>query len=229
VPVSAARHYRRWSPDDDARLRKLWGAASLASIARRLGRSEKTTYWRARQLGLDCGAPQGFEYITAAAKRSGFTVSQLRTVLGHAAVGVLRTLSRPSDGRKSYYHYVDPFDVDQAVVKWLSAEEVYPAAERRGFCGDTLRRLLLANGLTPPTTRKARWRVDSTVIDRVVSRYLAEKSATASVREHATRVGISRATLAKHLRSAGVLGQKRPGVEVRLSPSVVDAAIGRAA
>lgn len=71
-----------------------------------------------------------------------------------------------------------------------------------------------------------RWsRVRSVEIDKVVM----ENRAKMSVSAHARRLGIGRWTLAEKLRAAGVLGEKRGGVEVRLLPSIVDAALGRRA
>ncbi len=42
---------RRWSPDEEARLRKLWGG-DLAELAEALNRGERAVHERARLLGL---------------------------------------------------------------------------------------------------------------------------------------------------------------------------------
>lgn len=46
-----------------------------------------------------------------------------------------------------------------------------------------------------------------------------------SVRAHAARLEMSRDTLAGRLRRVGALGEKKPGVEVRLTVEAVDKAL----
>lgn len=230
--VEAARktrhHYRRWSPKDDRNIGLLWTATPLASIARELGRTEISVYWRARELGLPIGAPQGFEYLTDAARRTGFATSQLRRVLRANGVAITRTLSRPgvvsrlggAPGR--HFHCVDPIDVDDAVAAWTREESVEGAALRRGVSGDVLRRLLLKAGHAPPRRRKAHWRIPSHLADELVAAWRAKG---VSVRAHAARLGLGRDTLAGWLRGAGLIGPKQPGVEVTLSSDVVDGVV----
>lgn len=190
-----------------------------------LGRTEVTTYWRARHLGLQCGCPRGFETLSAAAERAGYTTGQLREILRAGGHKVRRTLSRPGASRTGRrYHYVDPLDVDDAVAAWVKRESVERIAERQGLTGDVVRKLLVEAGHAPPARKKC-WRVESAVADRLI----AEHRAMMPVAVHARRLGIWRTTLAKRLRAAGVLGPKRAGVNVRLPVDVVDRAIGRAA
>lgn len=220
------RYYRRWSPRDDERLRLAWGDGSLAAIAKSLGRTEIATYWRARKLGLTNSPPQGLEYLTAAADRTGFETSPLRRILRAAGVALQPAMSRPGvvargsgPRRGLHYHLVEPGAVDDAVAAWARQESVEEAASRRGVSGDVLRRLLLKAGHTPPRRRKARWRIPSRLADELVRAWRAKG---ASVGAHARRVGVGRVTLAGWLRAAGVLGPKRPGVEVRLDQELVD-------
>lgn len=218
--AATTRHYRHWTTAEDRRLRNLWGSASLYRVAATLGRTALTVHWRARKLGLVCGVPEGHEYLTHAAKRTGFSVSQLRRILRAADVSICCTISRPTRAKRRF-HYVDPLDVDDAVAAWATTETVEAAARARGLVGETLRQALIRAGLEAPA-RKRYWRVPSETIDRVV----AEEQAKLSVRAHAARLGIHRETLAKRLRAAGVLGaEKRPGNEVRLPNDVVDAAL----
>lgn len=220
---------RRWTPVDDKRMQLLWGTVSLKQLAQVLGRTVQTTYWRARVLGLPCGVPDGCEYLHSAAKRTGYTTGQLRRILGAERVRIARTISRPPSRARSY-HYVDPIDVDDAVARWLSKEDVEPAARERGLCGDTLRKLLVADGQVPPKRRRrARWRVSTDVIDRVVAEWRATRAGHLSVRQHAKRVGLNPVTLARRLRRAAVLGPKAPGHTVMLPADIVDLALGRAA
>lgn len=219
--AASEHHYRRWTPADDMKLELRWAGHGLAWIAKSLGRSQATVYWRARQIGLPCGCPQGYEYLSAAAKRTGFSTGQLRAILEEAGVGVHKAISRPmkrtAAGRRSF-HVVDPFDVDQAVALWGATEVVESAARARGIAGDTLRHWLVKSGHVPPSVRKARWRVQTEAIDRLVSKYRNVHPVAA----HARRIGVARATLAGWLRQAGVLGEKRPGVTVSLAAEIVD-------
>lgn len=211
-----ARHYRRWTPREDARLRLLWGSAPLARVAAELGRSSVTTYWRARRLGLPCGCPQGYEYLTDAARRSGFTTDQLRAILRAAGVRLRVAMARPT-GATRHYHYVDLERVDVVVVAWAGQETPEDAARRHGVSGNVVRSALRAAGHVSPTGKR-RWRLPSATIDAALANYRPG----ASVRAHAARVGLTPVTLARRLRKAGVLGAKRPGVEVRLPADVVD-------
>ncbi len=198
---------------------------------RHLRRSEVTIYWRARKLGLPCGAPQGSEHLTAAAKRCGFCTSQLRTILREALVRIYRTLSRPrSSGEnkrrtKRTFAYVMPDAVDAAVARWCGSEIVTTAAEARGIGGGVLRRWLLEAGHKPPKAsgrvKFRKWRVPTPVIDAVI----AARRDLASVRAHAQRLHVTPPVLAQRLRRAGVLGPKRPGVQVKLATAVVDAVV----
>ena len=225
APPGASAHYKRWTDAEEKRLRLDWGELSLETISRSLGRSQLTVYWRARQIGLPCGVSQGLEYLTAAARRTGFTTGELRALLTKAHIKLRPAMARPRPNASRVYHVVCPDDVDRAVALWGDTELVYPAGVARGLGGDTLRRWLIAAGHKPPQGKKARWRVKTSVIDQVV----AAARAVASVRAHAERVGLSRGTLANRLRAVGVLGPKRPGVEVRLPAAVVDAALRKVA
>lgn len=220
---------RRWSPRDDETLRSNWGDLSLAELAKLLDRTELTTYWRGRLLGLPCGCPQGFEYLTDAAKRTGFAVKQLRHLLWRCNVEIRRSISRPPARARSY-HVVDPVAVDSAIALWLHREPLRPLADRLGVSAPTLQKLLVAAGCKPPRRRKVRWRIDPALAARLVAEWRAAR-VDMSVRQHAARVGLTHVTLANRLRRAGVLGEKRPGGGglVRLPVDVVDRVLGRAA
>jgi len=168
--------HRRWTDLDYKRLRLLWGdGLSLETIAKKLGRTPKTTYWRAQHLGLPLGCPQGYEYLTAASERTGYDRTSLRIILRWAGVDVYRAITRESKPRGRLkrhsfrHHYVDPDRVDEAVAGWLRTECVEAAARRIGVCGETIRRWLIDAGHTPPTKPRARWRVESAEIDRVAA------------------------------------------------------------
>jgi hypothetical protein len=161
---------RRWTAADDTRLRKLWdGELSVREIAAHLGRTPVTTYWRARQLGLPCGCPPGWEYLSHAAQRTGYPcTSQLRRVLGAAGATVRRALSSPRvDARAKHGTWiVRPAEVDLAVADWHETEPVETAARRLGIAGETLAKRLVKLGFEKPKSglpvrnkRKRHWRV----------------------------------------------------------------------
>lgn len=166
---------RRWTPDDDARLRSLWdGELALPAIAARLGRTEITTYWRAQKIRLPLGCPAGYEYLSKAARRTGYDTGQLHRVLSAADATVKRALVAPCRKRKGkstsplrLHWIVFSAEVDVAVEAWHETEPVQAAAARVGVCGETLTRRLRALGFKKPVhssgpgrpKAKRHWRV----------------------------------------------------------------------
>lgn len=221
-----ARHYKRWTGAEAKRLRMAWGLESLRVIARKLGRSPITVYYFAQKLKLPLGCPQGYEYLTAAAKRTGFDTKSLRAVLRAADVKIKLAMAKPSKPRGkgkrrgSRTHVVLPDDVDMAVQRWTTKECLPDAARRLGTTREILRAALVAAGHTPPR-HKYRWRVLPAVADAAMASYRPGMS----VRAHAARLDMARDTLAGRLRRVGALGEKRPGVEVRLTIEAVDKAL----
>lgn len=221
-----ARHYKRWTGTEAMRLRLAWGTESVEVLASRIGRSPITVYYMAQKLKLPLGCPQGFEYLTAAAKRTGFDTKSLRAVLRAADVKIKVSMARPSTPRGkgkrrgSHTHVVLPDDVDMAVQRWTTEECLPDAARRLGTTREILRAALLAAGHEPPPKRY-RWRVMPETADAAMASYRPGMS----VRAHAARLEMSRDTLAGRLRRVGALGEKRPGVEVRLTIEAVDKAL----
>lgn len=215
-----ARHYRRWTRGDVKILRDLWGTVTLATIAEKLGRSPLTVYYFATKAGLQRGCPQGYEYLTAAATRTGFDTGQLRVILASAGVKLRVVMALPK--KRRHYHVVSPDIVDEAVDAWMKLEGLPDAARRLGTTREVVRAALVAAGHEPPPL-KFRWRVLPSVADEAMATYRPG----ASVRSHAARLAMNRTTLAGRLRTMGVLHEKRGGVEVRLTDAVVDEALRR--
>lgn len=161
---------RRWTAEDDRRLALLWGECSLNEVAKKLDRTPATTYWRAQHAGLPLGCAQGLEYLWAAAVRTGFAVATLRMILKWGGVSLRVAMARPT-GAKRHFHTVDPYDVDQAVKRWLATETLAAAADRHGVDPATLERRLRASGRELPEkpARKKRWRVPSDLVDEVLA------------------------------------------------------------
>lgn len=200
--------YRPWTDADDTKLRRLWETtATLRSIARAVGRTTATTYWRAQKIGLPLGVPDGYVYVYQAAVKAGYAVATLWRILAWAGVAIFPARSRPSKrrgvvvGRRRHFHYVDPFDVEEAVERWCRTESVHQAARTRGLSGETLKRWLVAAGHRPPRKWKAHWRIESQEIDRVVT------GRGVSLRAAAARIGVTRYRLRTALLRAKV---KRP-------------------
>ena len=208
---------RRWTWRDDNQLRVLWGVHPIAKIASQIGRTDHAIYWRAKELGLGLGCPQGYEYISAAAERTGYAVTSLRRILNWAHVHIERAACRPDRASRSKHGHVtwivEPADVDQAIERWHQTETLERAAERYGVCSSVLARLLddaAARGDKRVPKRPAfrrHWRIPSTLIDEV----MAERSKRESVAAAAERVGVTAPTLAGWLRAAGVSYSRRDG------------------
>lgn len=147
---------RRWTPGDDLSLEALWGEGlRLSAIAKALGRTPATCYWRAQKLGLPLGCPEGFEYLSHAAERAGFSTRRLVQILRAEGFKVRTALARPRPGESRRFHIVSPEDVDSAVAAYVKTETPEEAARRRGICADRLRARLARIGVqNAPGTRK---------------------------------------------------------------------------
>lgn len=203
---------RRWTPADDNRLRNLWGSHPVAHVAKMLGRTEATTYWRAQKLGLPLGCPQGMEYLTHAAERTGYQTSQLTRILRWAGVPEYRSASRKT-GAARHFHVVDPFDVDEAIAAWLKTETAEFAAKSRGLVTETMVRILeqFGEGVPPrPKKRKAHWRIPTEVIDAAI----AKRDQYETLSEAARRNGIAVWRMWRRAKAAGV--ERPPGTKLWL-------------
>jgi len=162
------RTFKHWTPAEDAKLRSDWGLFTLAGVARRLGRTKTATFLRAKDLHIAIGCPEGFEYLTAAARRTGFAVATLRRMLDGAGVKIMRAYSRPGRKKKYPRHFVDPVDVDDVVRAWLDTETVGDAIRRFRMRRQKIVSLLEAGGIARPV-RKKHWRLPTAVIDRALA------------------------------------------------------------
>jgi hypothetical protein len=188
--------HRRWTKQDDDTLRDLWGHYAIGRLASELRRTRAAIFWRAMQLDLDAGAPEGLEYLTQSAQRVGFATATLRRILAWHGVPLQRSRSRLTKAKR-HYHVVDPDCVNEAVAAWLEAEEIHPAARARGISGETLKRWLLdarAHGFKmspPPAGKKFRWRVPGSTIDKVI----AWRKSHETLSQACERTGVKRPVL----------------------------------
>lgn len=168
-----------WSERDKRRLIYLWGDGKmhLPAIAAALGRTPVAVHTYAARIGLTVGCPPGYEYLQAAADRCNFDLKTLRRILTWANVTIHPALTAARvNGRQSY---VDPDEVDEAVVAWLKTETVRAAALARGVGYKLLYRRLLDAGLVQPKTNNTAWRIPSAEIDRVLSEHASENRSAA--------------------------------------------------
>lgn len=203
--------YRPWTSKDDHDLIDSWGELTIAQIARNLKRTPEAVYARATEkLGLKRGCPEGFEYVSNAAKRTGFDLKTLWKVLAYSRVKVARAMSRPGKARGHYQtRIVDPYAVDRAVRAFIDAAPLNQHAIEHRLDLATLKRwLLLAKehgaivDLPPlPKKQKGRWRVPGAT----VAAALAWKATLETLTAAAARVGLSRETLKPRLLRAGVV------------------------
>ena len=146
----------------------------------------------------------------------------LRRILQWGGVRRRRTMSCGASAIRRHSHTcVDPFDVDEAIQRWLATETVSEAARRRGVSATSLANWLRDAGVIgAPAGRRALHRVPSEDIDRVIRERAEQRSRLRSVRSEAQRVGVSVSALLTWLREEQV-----PRVGIRpwlVDPAVVD-------
>lgn len=131
----------KWTPEESARLVRLWNSEmSLREIAAHLKRSEVAVYlYGTTRLGLPAGCPDGWEYLTEAARRCGFASKTMRSVLEASKATIRRALSfpkkstaKPGSKKIRLRYIVSPGEVDAAVADWNEREPVQSAARRIG-------------------------------------------------------------------------------------------------
>lgn len=161
---------RRWTAADDTKLGMLWGEP-IRTVAKELGRSIITVYWRAQKLGLPLGVPEGGERLSNAAARCGFATETFRAILGWAGVPIRRALTREALKHRRGTHWVESDLADQAVERWCKTETIHAAAMRLGVGDAFLLNRLMASGLRLPAKPggKRHWRIPSATIDRAVA------------------------------------------------------------
>jgi hypothetical protein len=192
-----------WTDAEDARLIFMWETPlALASIATRMGRTPLAIYSRAKKIGLSVGCPDGFEYVSTAAKRTGFELATLRRVLAFSRVKEHRSLAQPKRTRRyQSHHFVCIDSVNDAVVKWHASEPVTAAARRRGLSQLTLRRWLIdAGALSKSRAWKKHHRIDSEIIDLVISNRAPTRELLSAA---GRRGGLSKAQRTRHAEECG--------------------------
>jgi hypothetical protein len=162
---------RHWTDKEASWLRSNWGVEPMDTLCARLRRSRASVHWKAEKIGLKVGAPEGWETITAAARRSGYAVSSLRNILAWADAKIILAYhaTRQTKCRRMI---VESFDVDDAVERWLASEYLHSAAKARRMGDRTLLQMMLACGGKMTRMKKAKghgwWRAETREWDRAV-------------------------------------------------------------
>jgi len=199
---------RRWSDSSIQTLRNLWGLETLPQIAKTLERTPLAVCLKASELGLKLGCPDGWAYITNEAKRTGFEIPTLKNVMEQAGMRVFQSYSMRKPGAKYRWCIVQPSDVDYAVTWWCTTETLHGAAVARGVAPDTLKRWLVAAGLTPPKKKRDIWRIPSKDIDEVIEKRTTAKQdkarVTVQLRVVAEKIKVPRQTLKSRLIALGI-------------------------
>ena len=163
---------RPWTKEDDDRLREMWGVMPLDRISGAMGRTECALYQRATSdLGLPAGCPDGWEFLSHAAERAGYTVATLRKVLLEADVQIMESYT-PRTGcyaakgkrRKTRAQIVWRDAVDLAVKERCEKDMLHSAAMQRGMSDEKLRAILTAYGVEAPKPPPAYWHIPARVM-----------------------------------------------------------------
>jgi transposase-like protein len=107
-----------------------------------------------------------------------FAVADVKTYLA------LSDTTRRKKGN-ARHRYVDPAEVDRAIVEWLDTERPADAARRHGLKPSQLYHWLRSGGIWPKADARPYFcvRLPSDVIDRVVAERRAKKNATTGAGE----------------------------------------------
>lgn len=200
---------RWWTAEDLERLKSMWGLEPVEEIARVLRRNRNAVVWRANQLGLQIGIPDGWESMSSASERTGYPLPCLRTILRWSEVRIVKQFTRYTKG-KIPKCIVEISEVDYAVHEWHETETVAEAAERIGW--SRLRMLLAMEraGCAPPrrtqsgkTRRRSHSRVLSSDVDKAVAAEARHCLESWSLVEIRAEMHIASQTIVKWLREDG--------------------------
>lgn len=158
----------QWPPQDDATLRELWAQARpLHEVAARFQRSQEAVAARAHKLGLRRGCPDGWEYVTAAARRTGFDEPLFRKVLAAAQVEVRPALTFHQGRTSRRTEIVHSEGADLAVAHWMTGAPLAVQARRYGVACETMERRLAKVGVRRPRPRR-HWHVSDADVARAM-------------------------------------------------------------
>ena len=202
---------RHWTEAEQVSLRNMWGFSTMDEICRALNRPAISVYTRAKTLGLKTHAPEGWELISEASRRAGYDNVTMRRILRWAGVEMPRAYTE-TRSRKKQHRIVDPGDVDEAVAAYVRTETVHAAAKRHGMGPRRLAPILARWGVKwvrSDDSRKSHRRVDFKAVDEAIDKHEKWLRSRVRMTDAASRLGISRTTLASWLRKHGVVKRNR--------------------
>ena len=163
----ATRAYHAWSEADDRKLAAEWRPTDISHTARVLRRSVFAVIYRAKALGMldHRGCPRGYEYLSDAEKRLGFSEAELKTIIRHAGVKPIRAITAHGEKIKRTHLY-DADRLTELVDEWLSTVRVGDFAAQSRIEMKTLRRWLALRGVEKPEAIPTQsWRLPQEVLD----------------------------------------------------------------
>lgn len=145
------QHGVRWTPRDDARLRRDWGDVDIRWLARALGRTPSAVRGRAITLGLPLGVQRGHVSLHHAAQRAGYCHLSMRRAVAWwtARGGEVSCSSLPAvlgSCARGQWRQIDPDDAEEIARAYASSELTGQASARLGITRETLRRRAIAAG-----------------------------------------------------------------------------------
>jgi hypothetical protein len=167
VPTTRKNHY--WTEEDIAALYKSWNPRNLKETARALKRSLWSTMWKARQIGLvdHRGCPRGYEFLSDAEARLGFSIYELETMLAGTAIRSMKAL-KAGGKRVSTWHVYAIDELDAMVERHLQTVTVANYAASKDMRVDKLGRWISRAGIPKPEGKTARsWRLPIEQLDQV--------------------------------------------------------------
>lgn len=113
-----SRHGKSWSMLEDEALKLHWDLSQRAVVEALPQRSWIAIRTRARALGLPFGRPQGYESVSSAAARCGFTQGSFEKILSAMGVATFAGLTVKRHG-KSKVRFVESEDATDATQRFL--------------------------------------------------------------------------------------------------------------
>ena len=208
------RKYHRWSEEDDAKLAIEWRPTDIRQTAKALGRSVFATMFRARAMGLidHRGCPQGYEYLSDAVDRLGFSEAELKRMVANAGLKRYKALTIYGTRIKRTYLY-DAEKLTDMVDAWLETARVGDFARENGLMEITLRRWLRYRGIEKPSKVATQsWRQPIELLEDV----LREIRELWSCNRYATERGMSVGVVVRRARMLGY-GPRR-----HFDPAIMD-------
>jgi hypothetical protein len=164
-----------WSSEDDARLRRAWHTETRDGILALFpDRNWNAIGLHAASLGLPFGPPQGYEFVTVAARKCGYYLPTFRKLLARHGVPVRNHTRKAPTGHwkaRDHREIVEWSLALQAVDADHETEVVAAAARMRGIPQLTFRKWALAEGLIETKRQGVRQRLPTAVCDAIVERH----------------------------------------------------------